>query len=79
MITITKEFSQAIRARGLTQETFAPLIGLSSAQFSCRKNGRVSWELDKVYKSMQFLNLPINKIQDYFVGGILPESKRWKK
>jgi hypothetical protein len=57
----------------------APLIGLSSAQFSCRKNGRVSWELDKVYKLMEYLGLPIENVQHYFVGGILPQKKRWNR
>ena len=66
MTTITEELHIAIKQSGHTQETIAPLIGLTGATFSLRKKGKVSWELDKCFRLVKLLNLPDDDIRRYF-------------
>lgn len=79
MVTITKDLTKRIRAAGYTYETLAPLVGLTGSMFTIRKRGRVHWELDICYKILDILEIPRSQIEDFFIGGILPEGQRWSK
>lgn len=78
MTTISYELMQAIHKAGFTCETLAPLVGLTGATFSLRKKGKVDWGLNECYGILDILKIPRSEITKYFVGGLIPQNRRWK-
>ncbi len=69
IITITHELIELMHSNGLTAETLAPVVGLTSSTFSLRKHGIVSWELDRCYQILDVLGEKRENIYKYFIGG----------
>ncbi len=55
-----------LMAREISHEDFAKGIGMSLSALSRKINAHVMWDLNEVYRVMDFLELPYTVIPDYF-------------
>ena len=67
---IGKRISQARRAKGITQEEFAFLCGISVSTISRFESGHTSQPLDNIQKMCDVLNIGL----DYALYDILPKN-----
>jgi transcriptional regulator with XRE-family HTH domain len=51
---------------GITQETLAELMELSTCTISNYFTGRIEWRLSQVYKVCDVLEIPYSEISNYF-------------
>lgn len=49
-----------------TQSKFAEAMGLSERTISLKLNNLVAWKQTEITKAIDILDIPANKIQDYF-------------
>ena len=55
-----------IREKRLTQEEVAKEIGVAYSTFNLKINGNAYFSQDEIYKTANFLEIPKDKIYDYF-------------
>ena len=67
-ITITPLLKEAMKKKGYTGLTLAPLIGLSPQSFSQRKRGTAPWTLDEAFKILEILEIEPCEIARCFQG-----------
>ena len=54
---------------GVTQETLAELMELSTCTISNYFTGRIKWRIDQIYKVCDCLEIPYMEISKYFPKG----------
>lgn len=55
-----------IRWQGTTQEALAAHLGISRVALYRKMAGRTPWRLSECYRTLRFLELPVDKLQEVF-------------
>lgn len=57
---------EAIKTKYGSQNNFAEALGFTAQQLSHRLNGRVSWGIEEVKEACRLLEIPDDRVADYF-------------
>lgn len=57
---------ERIRDMDTTQAALARFIGISHKTMSAKMNGHQVWRQDEIYAAMGMLNIPEDKVAEYF-------------
>lgn len=57
---------ERIRDLNTTQASLAHGLGISHKTLSAKMNGHQVWRQDEIYLAMQLLNIPDDKLSEYF-------------
>lgn len=56
----------AIREKFGTQGAFAKALGVNQATLVKKLAGKVEWKVDEVQTAVELLDIPLDRISDYF-------------